>query len=274
MFAGILDATGGQYEGFSYLGVGLLLLISVSATDLVRWINRSPDPMLRIVLIGFVAYAISPNSCLGNWCTGKTLDVPITAVFRSSGRFVWPALYGVTAAALALAATRRRATPLLLLVVAWLQWVDTAPLRSAFAESMSKPASRVLDAAAWQHALAASATVRIFPSFSCLLMTPTRSSLADAEIAIEIQLLATILGVPINSVYAARHQADCTAEEASGRGSPPIDGITVYLENLPGYAEIRDASVGKPNCQNSPRMVVCVPGTVGPNPGRLTDTAL
>jgi hypothetical protein len=276
-FAGILDATGGQYEGFSYLGAGILLLIIVSAPDLVRWIGRTgrTDLLLWLVLLGFVAFAVTPQSCLDHRCIGTIpspgwLVVAIWESFRSSGRFVWPALYAVTAAAIVLIATRHRSGTVLLLAAALLQWVDTAPLRTAFAHSVSQPAPRVLDAASWEHALAASATVRIFPSFSCLPPRP----LASMEIALEVQLLATRVGVPINSVYAARHQADCTTEETTAKASSPVGGITVYLENLPGYAEIRNATVAAPNCQNSPHMVVCVPETAGPNPGRLTDHAL
>ncbi len=276
IFAGILDASGGQYEGFSYLGAGILLLIFVSGPDLVNWISRArrTDILLWLVLLGFVAFAVTPMFCLGFRCVG-TIPSPggivlsIAESFRSSGRFVWPALYAVAAAAVVLTATRHRSGAVLLLVAALLQWVDTAPLRTAFADSVTKPAPTVLDAAAWQHALAASATVRIFPSFSCLPPRP----LTSMAIAMEVQLLATFAGVPVNSVYAARHHADCAAEEAAAKAAPPVGSITVYLENLPGYAEIRNAAAAAPNCQDSPRMVVCVPSTVGPNSGRLIDRA-
>ena len=271
MFVGILDATGGQYEGFSYLGAGDLLLTIVSARDLGRWFNRAPQPLLRFVLLGFILFAVTPNTCLGYWCSGRTLDLGITEIFRSSGRFVWPALYAVSAAAVALTATRRRHAPLLLLAAALLQWLDTVPLQNAFAKSVSEPAPWVLDAAAWQRALAVSETVRVFPSFSCLVNSST--VLVDAEIAVEIQLLASVAGVRVNSVYAARHRVDCAAEEASGRGLVPIANITVYLDTFPGYTEIRSASAATPNCQSTASMVVCVPAAAGRSPGRLTEIA-
>jgi hypothetical protein len=272
LFGGILDATGGQYEGFSYPGAGILLLIVFSARDIARWIDRSPDTVLRLTLLGFVAFAVTPNSCVGDWCTGKTIDLPITATFRSSGRFVWPALYAITAAATAFVATRHRYAVPLLVAAAWLQWVDTAPLRNAFANSLNKPAPTELDAAAWQHALAASAAVRVFPSFSCLLAAAERPPRAEAEIAIEIQLLASIGGVPVNSVYAARRQTDCDAEDASSKNPPPVGSITVYLASLPGYAAIQSATAAAPNCRTSPQMTVCVPEKRGLNPSVLTDT--
>jgi len=277
IFAGILDASGGQYEGFSYFGAGILLLIFLSGPDLVHWISRDrrTDVLLWVVLLGFVAFAVTPMFCLGFRCVGTIpspggLVLSISESFRSSGRFVWPALYAVTGAAVVLTATRHRFGAALLLAAGLLQWVDTAPLRTAFAHSVSRPAPRVLDAASWQHALAASSTVRVFPSFSCLSPLP----LASVEIALEVQLLAILAGVPVNSVYAARHQADCITEAGTAKTPPPAGSITVYLANLPGYAEIRNAAAADPNCQNSPRMVVCVPSAVGPNPGLLTDQAL
>ncbi len=277
IFAGILDASGGQYEGFSYFGAGILLLIFLSGPDLVHWISRDrrTDVLLWVVLLGFVAFAVTPMFCLGFRCVGTIpspggLVLSISESFRSSGRFVWPALYALTAAAVVLTATRHRFGAALLLAAGLLQWVDTAPLRTAFAHSVSRPAPRVLDAASWQHALAASSTVRVFPSFSCLSPLP----LASVEIALEVQLLAILAGVPVNSVYAARHQADCITEAATAKTPPPAGSITVYLANLPGYAEIRNTAAADPNCQNSPRMVVCGPSAVGPNPGLLTDQAL
>jgi hypothetical protein len=74
--------TNSEEPGFSYLGAGNLLLIIFSARDLARWFNRAPNPLLRLVLLGFVLFAVTPNSCLGYWCSGKTLDLPITATFR------------------------------------------------------------------------------------------------------------------------------------------------------------------------------------------------
>ena len=88
----------GQYEGYSYLGVGWLLLLAASLFML--GIFRKPEKRHVLVLVSVVAlfiFALSNKIVLG----GRVLleyEVPefletLTQTFRASGRFTWPLIY-------------------------------------------------------------------------------------------------------------------------------------------------------------------------------------
>lgn len=94
------SATPGQpYEGFQYLGLGLLLLLAVAAgLRLARRASsgsRIVTPWLLAACLVMTAFAVSPVVTLGSRVL-VNLDGPWTAplaLFRSSGRFVWPLVY-------------------------------------------------------------------------------------------------------------------------------------------------------------------------------------
>lgn len=104
-----LPIGGRQYEGFAYLGLGVLALLALRLVLLVKYRPTRAEllaltPLLIWVLVTFV-YALSNRvTLLGR----PVIDLsgfyeklaPLPSVFRSSGRFVWPlfALLTMTAA--------------------------------------------------------------------------------------------------------------------------------------------------------------------------------
>lgn len=186
-----VDATGGQYEGFSYVGVGYYLLLLWSAPRLQAKAKQGWRHALCVlaVIVGCTAFAVSNRVFLNGW---EIVVVPLpervlafAGMFRSSGRFVWPLLYGLAALAIAGAAERkRRASAAILLVAAAVQWMDTAPLRAAVTTAAAGAAPVVLDAASWRSAIARHDSIRVLPSFACLADDQRRAK----EIAIEIQV--------------------------------------------------------------------------------------
>jgi Family of unknown function (DUF6311) len=87
-----------QWEGFAYLGLGVIGLAGLLAAEAVvherkpRWLP-SDWPLLAITLL-LMTYAASTVLTFGPW---KLLDWPIKssllATFRSSGRFIWIPYY-------------------------------------------------------------------------------------------------------------------------------------------------------------------------------------
>lgn len=92
---------GGDYEGFAYLGVGLLFLIffivvldSVNSFRQTKIFIKKSLP-LCIFLFFLLLLAISNNISFGNWQL-KLYSVKAGSflqTFRSTGRFIWPVWY-------------------------------------------------------------------------------------------------------------------------------------------------------------------------------------
>ena len=124
----VVDATGGQYEGYNWLGAGTLLLV-VAALARRAW----PRPgALVLVLVGLTLLSLSSVVYAG---PVKLIDLgakpweDVFGSFRSAGRAFWPVGYAVLLGAVAAVGRmdRRVAVPLLL-GAAVLQVVDVVPL--------------------------------------------------------------------------------------------------------------------------------------------------
>ena len=111
------QATAGQYEGFAYLGAGVVLLVLLALVPMPmpmpmrRQGRAQPAPAIPrarwISLVGACAglalLALSARPSVG---ATILLDIPLSegvasalGVFRASGRFVWPATYLLMAVA-------------------------------------------------------------------------------------------------------------------------------------------------------------------------------
>ena len=242
---GIVDATGGQFEGFVYLGAGLLLLMVLALPALRR---RLPGQvrrhsMLAAVLAGSAVLALSNEVYAGPL---HLLSVPLPAslenvlgIVRSSGRLAWIGLYLVAALAVATVARWDRAGPVLA-VACVLQWVDAGPLRAVVHDSVQVPFTTI-DGPAWRAALPGVAAVIVDPPFLCI--ADGRNVNAMRLAAVEIQLKAAQAAVPVNSVYAARTRPDCER--------PKVGPGALYVGLHPGAT--------RPNlpCAAGTIMVVC-----------------
>lgn len=91
---------GGQYEGFAYLGVGVLLMLIPSLILLLKdgkSLFRKYWPLMAALLL-LTVFAFGNGL---HWYRNLILDLSqyyepfngFTAVFRSSGRFIWPLYY-------------------------------------------------------------------------------------------------------------------------------------------------------------------------------------
>lgn len=106
----IADLPGGwgDYEGFNYLGLGLLILLVLNlpfaGAEFERLLHRiRRSPVLFLAALGLTVFAVSNIVGLGPW--NLTLPLPrqldgITSTFRSSGRMFWPVYYLITLAIL------------------------------------------------------------------------------------------------------------------------------------------------------------------------------
>ena len=107
---------GQAYEGFQYLGLGVLLL--VAAAGVIAWRRRRPvtavaaAPLWTPAMVGvcllMTAFALSPKVTFGRFVLvdlSGPWSAPLAA-FRSSGRFFWPLAYLTLTWAVVTVATR------------------------------------------------------------------------------------------------------------------------------------------------------------------------
>lgn len=95
-----------QYEGFSYLGLGVIILIIVSIIVTIIWYIKDKEDLKQyknlIISLSFISListfiALSPRAYIGNHLLYE-LKLPdfinnLWAIFRSTGRFIWPLIH-------------------------------------------------------------------------------------------------------------------------------------------------------------------------------------
>jgi len=136
-----LDATGYQFEGFNYLGGGIILLLATAILRLLTLARAYRQAIGRrwagmtLVLLGLTLLAVTPHVTAGHAIIIPFQSRALEQVFgivRASGRAIWVVDLAAVTASLALLATHLRPVyflPFVALVLA-VQWVDTAPLRA------------------------------------------------------------------------------------------------------------------------------------------------
>lgn len=212
------QATPWQYEGYAYLGLGVLLLLALfalHARSLGKVIAR--HPVLFAVVVASCGFALSNHIYAGShellayrmpWFLRRLKEQ-----FRSPGRFVWVPTYVLTVFLLHWAfttfATGRRFAVVVL--AAALQLLDARGDWALQRVTTDGPQHPVLDQEAWRALVHAHRAVSILPPYGCV----TGSDAPELDHASrEIQFLASEEALPINGTYSARDLRHCAAEEA------------------------------------------------------------
>lgn len=212
------DVLSGQiFEGYNYLGLGVILLGIVCLTRrpalLAGLAARSLAPVLAACVL-FTLLALSTNITLGS----ETLFVlPLSspllhllAVFRSSGRFFWPPYYMIMLGAIAatLMAFRNRGTRCAVLGTALLiQCYDLHTIHGAVAAIDSARYVSPLRSGAWRSLGQRDKHLILLPAWQC---DPSLSPGGDDNWSY-FATLAARSGMTLNSTHAARDSAQSDA---------------------------------------------------------------
>jgi hypothetical protein len=203
---GVIDATGGQYEGFNYLGLGLLLASLVVLPAEAGWLRRHArrHAALLVAFAALTAFAVSHRVYVGHHLLA-TLPMPdylnpVLGIFRSSGRFFW--LIGYAQIAMVVVLAFRRPQPVIVLYLIGaviLQLIDVQPLREHIIASIAAgPDAAELDRTQVARLVAGARRVEIVPSFQC------SANAKQFSANMELMLAAARADVPVNAVYLAR----------------------------------------------------------------------
>jgi len=146
------DLPGSKYEGFNYLGLGIIALALCTLPVLIAGrIGLAAAIRQRAILLGALTglflYALSHKIGIGPLEIGLTLPEPLLQaanVFRASDRMFWPVFYGLvlTIIFITVRGNRPRTAISLLAVALTLQVVDTrAGWQGIRSRLMAKPAT-------------------------------------------------------------------------------------------------------------------------------------
>jgi hypothetical protein len=193
------------FEGFQYLGAGLLAL-SAAALVLAVWRPdgkwRAVAPLVAAVLLSAI-YSLSPRVTFGS---EVVLDVTSPslerlALFRATGRFFWPATYALVAAIIAVVVLRFRPRVALLVLGAGIA-LQVADLRAHYQILRETSWSETFHA--WPQPMQAPAWHVVLPHYQrMVLYGPEQCGPAPVPLA-NPALLAGIYGLSINTGHMAR----------------------------------------------------------------------
>ncbi len=229
----IIDATGGQYEGFNYLGAGGLFLLAMALLRDRPAISRllARHPAFALIALGLTIFAISQEvhvfGALLLTIPAPSWLIDLCSIFRSSGRMFWPVNYALLLGGLVLALRREGSVALTIpLLACLLQIMDTEGLRRRDAFLASGPASEQMSAAEWGPRLDHAAGLVLSPVYTCTMGPAHRMT-------IELNHHAAVRGLSTNSVYDARAKPDCAAaRQAMLEGPWRTDALYVLFDDV------------------------------------------
>ncbi len=203
----------GQFEGYNYLGLGIIALLVVNLARRPRsfaWLlDRRLLPLVGLALV-CTATAASTRVTVGS-LTLLDLDLPrsvgaLVEGLRVSGRLFWPVHYLLVAAALSLTfwhVKPRYRVPILAAALV-LQAADLKTLRSSVRTTIDQSIADPLRSREWQELGRTHDNLIVLPAFQCApLLAP-----AGYQSFLVFGKLAAAQRMRTNSYYAARYTRD------------------------------------------------------------------
>jgi hypothetical protein len=227
---GVIDANGYEYEGFNYLGAGLLLASLLVLPAEVGWVrqNLRRHVTLLVACAALTAFAISNRVFAGHWLL---FEVPLPqyvvwtlGIFHASGRFFWLIGYAQMAIVLVLGFRRVQSViGLCLVTAAILQLLDVQPLREQIIASIAHgPGAEELDHGQIARLIARARYVEVVPSFQCSVNRDQKIARANMD----AMLVTAQMNLPSNTVYVARPRFGLTLSDVVRAPSRAAEMLT------------------------------------------------
>jgi hypothetical protein len=248
-----------QHEGFSYAGLGALLIFALAV---VLWRPRGrpskADVALGLTCVGLTIFALSPIITVGS---RTVLSYPAEwwgplTTFRASGRMFWPVLYFLIFASVAIVIRRLpAATTAVVLAIAVI--LQAADIRGVYRLKRPGYALQMLDPLAspfWDVVLPHYRHVVLYPTAMC---SPPGSGI-DYRF---FSLHAGFSGATVNGGFAARYDVEglqryCQAMQLALQ-SGIVSDDTIYVA-APGWEVAFKPAAPNLTCQPVDGFVVCV----------------
>lgn len=235
------------FEGYNYLGLGVLLLVLIAATLIISRCRSTKSSIpskqftLWLVLLVATFYALSNQIYLGTdliaqWAVPQWA-LPITGQLRASGRFFWLVGYALIVFSVIAIVRRlpRLAAVSILITATSLQVVDLWPQLHQLRDIQPKPGGQVIDFDAWDRAFSnQTQTIYFFPKFKCGRKTDLFVTL------LPVMRYASERQLNINTGYIARHNPVCEREAEEIATSNPATSVYVFATQEYGPERIRE----------------------------------
>jgi Family of unknown function (DUF6311) len=236
----VRDATGGQFEGEAYIGLGaVLMLVSaavISPRGLLTHARRHP---VLVAALGLLAVAAASNKVYAGSKLLLAYNLPavvesVAGAFRGTGRFIWPAAYALAILPTAFVFRQLRpalAVSLMVVAIAF-QLKEIVPTVQEVRLSTSQPIlPDLIESQRLSTWMAVHDRLWQFPSWFCGGLEGSARTRLGAEAnrqELQVQLLAARFNLPTNSVYSSRSFKDC-AHEAQWAAQPTFEDGVLYL---------------------------------------------
>ena len=266
-----LDATGGQYEGYQYLGAGVIVLLLLADFTLDRrerltLLQRHGGLVFACFVLTFLA--LSTKIYGGH---RLLLDLPTPSwllELRSSGRLFWPVAYiaVITCVVIVCRKLTHRWAAAALLVFAILQFVETMNARHEIRKVFKNRPGYTINTALFRPLLANHSKLVVWPKFGCGV------DVGVPEFS-ELYLLASEVAIPVNMTYVGRFEKlpDCNLPEIPI--SVGAEDLWVFVPRW-NPAMVTSVENWRNICRQSSVLVVCAQDLRGnttlPTPDLLT----
>jgi hypothetical protein len=253
------EATHGQGEGATYLGI-FLLALTVWVTRLRR--RHDPDFWGRhAALLGMLAlltlYALSNQVYLGETRLFTLILPPeadqLTSTFRSSGRFFWPVGYAIVVFTV-LGAARHLKTwhaAAVLAAVTALQFWDLQAHHERVRAGLSMDSAQVVDTARWDAFLGAGVNaMHYYPPFHCGPATLTEGLLPTMVYAVKHRYR-------LSTGYIARAVKPCDNYAADIARLPASTAVAFDKKTFPREQDALQLMGGEAACADMGLVFLC-----------------
>ena len=270
IFPRLPGAAAGQYEGYNYLGAGVVVLaVIVIIAAFFRW-RKLPRPSpgwavpLLFCCLLLTLMALSTKITIG----GRTLmDLdpaerisPYLAPLRASGRFFWMPYYVLLTAVLAVPFLmfRRMWANLLIASVLVLQVADTRALRHAVHAEASKQHPSPLKSAVWSKLGSIHKSLIVLPAWQC----GTSESPGGLQGYRIFGFLAVQQKMRINSYQSARYTAGtgeshCGIQPIFAVWEWPLSPDSAYVVTPAVATVIAQGPTGPGKCHDLDGFILC-----------------
>lgn len=247
----------GQYEGYNYLGLGLIIACLSALT--LRSTRESGNfnligRCLIYVMALFFVYSLSNQVYMSDiniirWSFPKFMS-PLFEAFRSSGRFFWPVSYFIIfAVALKLSSLKLKSFIAFCCVVLSVQAADLYPTFIYVKKTLVRDANRPANLNIWNAALNGINTIHAFPKFKC-------NGALMREI-MPLQVIAASGGYNLTTGFISRYGADCDAVASEIASSDPSKSAYVFTRAQFTDEQIKSYIPSGAECRQLDIWVLC-----------------